>query len=122
MEDNLERRDALIFSFYTEGLSDHEISARLAYMGMRVGHSGVAKRRLIMGIRRDRDKRLQIHDLPPIEVDIPDYRALDDAFCAALREHHPDKETGPLKTGHARDVPFRWLPSPMFCSTGLMVP
>lgn len=121
MEDLIERRDALIFSLYTEGLSDHEISARLGDLGMPVGVSGISKRRTLMGLHRERNTRLQIHDLPPLEAAIPDYRALDDRFCAALRKHHSDKETGPQRTTPTSTVPMRALPNPVFSSAGLMV-
>lgn len=121
MEDLIERRDALIFSLYTEGLSDHDIAARLADMGMPVGVSGISKRRVVMGLRRDRNKRLDVYDLPPVEPVIPDFRAADDRFCQVMRLHHPDKETGPLRTTPMRLVPGRKMADPIFSSTGLMV-
>lgn len=115
------KEDIIVRRAFRAGMKDADISAFLAENGFSRSAGAIKSRRL---------DYLNLKALPNaiepepgvLETPIPDYRSLDDAFCAALREHHPDKETGPLRTECEREVPFRWLPSPMFWSTGLMVP
>jgi len=45
----------------------------------------------------------------------------DEAFCAALRLHHPEMETGPACPSAVNSVPRRYAPQPMRFGSGWQI-
>lgn len=110
--------DEILIASYNDGHCDRSIAAILTERGFARTSSGVERRRLY-----DLNLAHRTADFSKVEMHVdvvPSYRELDDAFCAALRKHHPEKETGPSVTMATKSVPSRALPSPLFSSTGFM--
>ncbi len=111
--------DRILLECAKADVPDVDIASRLADMGFSRSATAVQCRR-VEKYKIIYRKAAPEPPTPPIDI-IPDYRMMDDRFCAALRLHHPDKETGPLRTSPMRLVPGRKMADPIFSSTGLMV-
>lgn len=116
--------DAMIAKGFRDGLSDREIARMLTAAGYKRGRDATARRRAALGFTRDR--RFHPRKLPaePVITEhvSPDYSSVNDEFCAALRKHHPDKETSVYRSRALSSVPARPRCGTVFSSTGVMVP
>lgn len=112
------KEDILVRRAYRAGMKDSEISAFLAEKGFSRSVQGIKTRRL--DFLKLKAPVIYNHEPGSPEGAMPDYKAMDDAFCAALREHHPETEMKGCAEVPSRRVPFRSLPTPVFSSTGIM--
>jgi hypothetical protein len=116
--------DAIIAKGFREGLSDQQISRVLTAAGFKRGREATARRRSALGFTRDRrftPRKLPVEPVVTEHVS-PDYSDVNDKFCAALRKHHPDKETPVYRSQASSSVPVRFRGDHVFSSTGDMVP
>lgn len=113
-----DEEDRILLDAFHQGLYDNDIVDRLEEAGFSRSASGVQARRIDkFGLRHPP----ATDTAPSLKTEVvPSFRDLDDAFCEALRKHHPEKEVKMRYGTPARLVPYRGLPSPLFSSTGLM--
>jgi len=90
-----EEEDITLVKGYRQGLSDREIVTAMSEAGFFRTIKSVVTRRCELGFRRDRafSRRDVLCREEAIIDDNTDYIVADRAFCAALREHHAERET-----------------------------
>ena len=119
--------DAMIIEAFDEGLSDLEIAERFSEIGVKRSAHSIRDRRsylrLFRRVKNAMEKAVAAEPEDPARERVICNVTADEAFCAAMREHHPDRET-PLRkvTIPSRMVPLRSQPAPLYSSTGYMVP